>query len=34
MPGDHPHQYPTAPVPTCLLAQDHFLLRPQLLTRI
>jgi hypothetical protein len=34
MPGDHPHQCPTAPVLIRFLAPGHFLLRPQLLTRI
>jgi hypothetical protein len=34
MPGDHPHQSPTAPVLIRFLAPGHFLLRPQLLTRI
>ena len=34
MPGDHPHQSPTAPVLVRFLAPGHFLLRPQLLTRI
>jgi hypothetical protein len=34
MPGDHPHQSPTAPVLVRFLAPSHFLLRPQLLTRI
>jgi hypothetical protein len=33
MPGDRPHRYPNAPILTCLPAADHFLLRPQLLTR-
>jgi hypothetical protein len=34
MPNDHPHLFLTAPILTYLLAPDHFLLRPQLLTRI
>lgn len=34
MPGDHPHQSPTAPVLIRFLAPGHFLVRLQLLTRI
>jgi hypothetical protein len=34
MPGDHPHQSPTVPILIRFLAPGHFLLRPQLLTRI
>jgi hypothetical protein len=34
MPGDHPHQSPIAPVLIRFLAPGHFLLRPQLLTRL
>jgi hypothetical protein len=33
MPSDCPQLSPTAPALTYLPAQDHFLLRPQLLTR-
>jgi hypothetical protein len=34
MPGDHPRRSPTAPVLMRLPAPGHFLLRPQLLTRV
>ena len=34
MPADRPHLSPTAPPLTRLLAPDHFVLRPQLLTRL
>jgi hypothetical protein len=34
MPGNRPHHYRAAPVLTRLLTPGHFLLRPQLLTRL